>query len=530
MTSPVFTGYLEDPYLDTPPDYLGGTGQDFFGMQVSRQILDFPGAQGMQTQLTIEALEEVGYQVSRTIEATEELGMQVARFINDFPGAEAMQVVRVTSMEHTVGSQVQLTVTAEKDLGMQTSRHIYDTGDMGMETTAMFTGQTHAKGMNIRRTQNFPHINCSEGAYLSDTYLTAPYLYGRTFCVHGTMQVARTIQETKELGSQVSRTIAETKELGSQVKRIVQDLKEMAMQVQRTFTSNLGMQLTKVLYNINRLRVLVDFPSRGASTVGGTNAWGNVVGTGQNWVATSTAVGDFSPFNLNTDIVEQRWQSVASVTSANLSCDTEVTQGVSIDTLAMLNHNLTSSAVITLEGADNASFSPVGETIPLTWTLENIYYVAPTFPHNQWRYWRIVISDPTNSDNYLRVGTLIFGTTVILQGECFVDEVRRRKKHFVDAVRTAGFTNASNDRALKKSISLDFRNMVYGRGNFANLIEIFDFARTSLKCLWIPDPTDPARFAVFGKLAAIPEEVHHNLGTGTDADTVDFSVEVDEAL
>lgn len=530
MTNPVFTGYLEDAYLQTPPDYLGGTGLDFFGMQVNRMVLDYPGPQGMQATPTIYDDSSVGMQTSRTIASEKDLGMQTSRSILDYRASEAMQVVRVSHIDRAYGAQTTLVVTSSRTLGMQTTRHVYDDGPVGMQTMRMFTGQAKNVGMNIRRTQNFPHINCSEGAYLADTYLTAPYLYGRTFCVHGTMQIQRTIAETKELGMQASRTIAATKPVGSQIKRTVADFKEMGMQVQRLFAGNLGMQVRFVLYNTNRLRILVDFPSRGASAPSGTNAWGNALGTGQNWQASSTETGDFSVFNLNTDIVEERWQSAATVTAATLACDTEVTQGVTIDTLAILGHNLTSSAVILLEGANNGSFSPVGETIPLTWSNDNIYYVAPTLPTTQWRYWRIVIGDSTNPENCLKVGTIVFGNAVILQGECFVDEVRRRKKHFVDAVRTAGFTNASNDRALKKSVSLEFRNIVYNRGNFANLVDIFDFARTSLKCLWIPDPQDPSRFGVFAKMVAIPEEVHHNLGTGTDADTVDFSIEVDESL
>jgi len=88
-------------------------------------------------------------------------------------------------------------------------------------------------------------------------------------------------------------------------------------------------------------------------------------------------------------------------------------------------------------------------TINLDATEENIYYIAPEFPTQQYRYWRFVINDVTNPDTYLQIGTIIFGTTVILQGECFVDELTRRTKHFSDKVQTEGFTNVSNDRALE---------------------------------------------------------------------------------
>jgi hypothetical protein len=212
-----------------------------------------------------------------------------------------------------------------------------------------------------------------------------------------------------------------------------------------------------------------------------------------------------------------------------LTCDTQVVQGILIDTFAMLNHNLTTSATISFQGSNDSLFSTIGVTIPIEATEENAYYIAPTFPTDQYRYWRLVIADITNPDGFLQIGTILFGTTVILQGECFVDEVIRRTKHFSDKVQTEGFTNVSNDRALKYATGLEFRNIQYGRGNFKNLKSIFRTARTSLKCLWIPDPQDPPRFAVFGKLTQIPEERHVNLGPDA-SDNVDFSVEVDESL
>jgi hypothetical protein len=115
-----------------------------------------------------------------------------------------------------------------------------------------------------------------------------------------------------------------------------------------------------------------------------------------------------------------------------------------------------------------------------------------------------------------------------MQGESFVDTVRKRKIHFSDKVQTEGFTNVSNDRALKRAINIDFQKIAYARGNYKSLVGVFDYSRTSLKCLWIPDPLKPDRFAVFGKLTTMPEETHLNMGEG--ADYVDFAMEVDESL
>lgn len=585
MTNPVFTGYLEDPYLESPPNYLGGTATDHFGMQVSRtinfeksngmqvnRIINSEDANGMQTQRVIAFEKSNGMQVSRQVGSDSDRGMQVLRNITNFLDDNGMQVQRVISADKDIGMQTQRVIAADKDNGMQVQRNITNFPKANGMQIYRNVASDKFVGMELRRSLSFPHIACVEGGYLGvgTTYLSGPYL-AEHFCVHGPMQVSRTINADKDNGMQVTRDITADKDNAMQVQRTINADKDIAMQTQRIiraekangqqvqrtiqadkdigmqtqriihadvdtamqlnrFNAKIqGMQITRILYNTTNLRVMCTFPSRGIVSGVGTNAWGNTIATGQNWISTSTAAGDFTPFNLNTDIVEQRWQSAASVTTATLSCDTEIAQGTSIDTLAILDHNFTSSAVVTLEGADNGAFSPTATSIPLTWTRGNLWYIAPTFPIQQYRYWRLIIADPTNSDGYLRVGTIVFGTSIIMQGECFVDEVRRRHKHFVDRNPTEGFSNASNDRALKMNVGLEFKNLEYGRGNYNNLRDIFSTARTSLKCLWIPDPQDPTRFGVFAKITNMPDETHKNMGPGA-SDTVDFGLEVDESL
>lgn len=327
-------------------------------------------------------------------------------------------------------------------------------------------------GWEIRRDFSIAHALCESMGYLEEEYLEGSYL-------------ARCM------------------------------IAQMGFQVDRKFIKVMGFQANLVLYNTTFLRVLCDFGSRG--------------NTGLNWTADSTEAGDFDINNVNTDIVEQVWRSQTGTVSATLTCDTEVAQGIAVDTLAILNHNFTSSATITIEASNSPVFSPVGETIQLEWEEENIYYIAPEFPINQWRYWRILVSDGTNPDNYLQAGTIVFGTCSLLSQESFTDEVTRTQKHFADKIATEGFTNVSNDRALKRQVDLEFLNVVYNRGNYKKLTDVFKTARTSLKCLWIPDPQEASRFAVFGKLTDIPPERHKKMGPN-EADTVDFSISLDESL
>jgi hypothetical protein len=155
---------------------------------------------------------------------------------------------------------------------------------------------------------------------------------------------------------------------------------------------------------------------------------------------------------------------------------------------------------------------------------ENMYYIAPSLPLTPYRYFRFIIEDTGSTT--IQVGTILFGSSIIFQGECFVDTVQFGKKQFADKVFTEGHTNISNDRGKKRFLALEFKDLNFGKANFRNLRDMFDDAGTILKCLWIPIPQTASRFAVFGKLNEIPEETHNTKGD----DYVSLSVRVDESL
>lgn len=269
-----------------------------------------------------------------------------------------------------------------------------------------------------------------------------------------------------------------------------------------------------VIYNTNNLRILADFPSRGIS--------------GENWTASSTQAGDFSANNLNSDITELVWRSADGVkTGLTLICDTEVPQGVFVDTVALLNCNFSGSASVFLDGSNDLGFATVATvSIPLE-NKKNAYYIAPVLPFQSYRYWRFRIDDIGNANNFVSIGTIVFGSAVIFAGECFTDVVKFGRRQFVDQVFTEGFTNVKNDRGQKNNLSLDFRQINFLKANYRNLVEIFENKSTLLKCLWIPTPQYASRYAVFGKLTELPNESHNDRGAGHDY--IDLSVTVDEA-
>ena len=510
MSTTTTKGYLELSYLSTP--YLGGEIYLAHQTQVNRQIANRPHVAPMQVERVINAAHSVNAEVERLINSDHEIGVQVERS-NATLHITKSQVERVITGTKIKHSQVTKTISGDSNVNSQVNRFIDDLSyNVATEIDRFISEREINTGMEIRRGVN-THEVCD--TYLVDAYLTKKYLAPR-YCVQMRMQIERMLGVQDKTLMQVERVIADKlKSFKSEVERRIDKTKNIGMQIDRIQARVLSMQVVQALYNVTNLRILSDFASRGT--------------TGLNWTANSTMPGDFSVNNVNTDIDEQVWRSnTGTITGLNLTCDSEISQGVFVDTIAIRNHNLTTSASFVVQGSNSPSFATIGFSETLFVKKDNFYWISPTLPIQSYRYWRFLISDPTNTNPYIQIGTILFGSSQIMAGECFVDNVTKSTKHFADKVRTEGFTNVSNDRALKYAVGLEFRSLNFRRSNYTMLRNIFDTARTTLKCLWIPTPQYPERFAVFGKLAAIPVENHND--KGEDADYISFSVEVDESL
>jgi len=350
-------------------------------------------------------------------------------------------------------------------LGMQVG---FAYKNIGMEVGEVTT-DVYPLGMSVNYT-DFPHR--VHDVYLNNDYMTTDYLQASQ-CVFVGMQV---VQETPK---------------------------------------KVGMQIEQVLYNTCAFRVLCEFASRGTVAL-----------DGDNWTATNQETGDFSPNNLNTDIVEEVFRSTS--TSVTLTVDTGVAQGVGIDTLAFINHNLTEGAIVQMQGSNDNFASAPNFTTNLEVTSENLFYIATSIPNlvQTNRYWRFVIQDTSNADGYVQIGVIVFGRADIFSKDavlgCPSEPITAGKTHFKDEISTEGFTNVMNDRTTKRFLRLEFEKiLVEGTNqqgtNFNILVDYMDFARTSIKCLVIPTPgcivdgvdypdvNKAKRFAVFSKIVRLNE-------------------------
>lgn len=460
-------GYLEADYLVDP--YFQGTA--FFGTLM---------------------------QIDRRVDDSKPVDMQALRQV-DKPQSLASQVLRELTKQKTILAEVDRVFQGEEK-------------QINVEVDRLISSVVKAIDFEVSR-GGLLQGGCSHTGYLLAGYLTEPYAT-EFICVRLPMQVSRKPRVEIVTNAQVSREITTTKALKSQAERRIDKTKTVKFQVEARKSKTILMQVRKVLYNTFNIRVLWDFPSRG---------------NGNNWtLPTGTAAaGDFGPNNLNTDIVEQVFRST-SASSVVLACDTGISNGVFVDTIGILNHNLTNSAVIQVEGSQSPSFNNTVTYALKSDGTNNIIWIKPTVALQSYRYWRFSFADNSNPDGYIQIGAIVFGSASIFQGENIVDTIVKTQKHFADKVATEGFTTVSNDRTVKTSVSLEFRNLSYGRENYEMLTKIFDYCRTSLKALWIPTPRSPTRFGVFGKLASLPSEQHESYGA--EADYVSFSIEVDESL
>jgi hypothetical protein len=350
------------------------------------------------------------------------------------------------------------------------------TGDQGAQVFFSISGEKHV-GVQFNGYSNVGHLTCDDiSGYHTLPYHTTSYHNGRTCAGIGA-------------------------------------------QVQALRVSAQGAQFRAGIYNVDNLRIMCEFPSRGDD--------------GLNWTASSTKPSSTSSFtvnNVNTDVVEQIWRSDDGVkTGITLDCDVGVGKTVFMDTFAMLNHNLTTSATVNLLMSDNPGHAPIGETVVLTMDDANDFvYIKPELPTVGYRYFRLAINDLTNPEDFLSVGTIVFGEAIIFAGECFVDRVRKTPVNFTDSITTEGFTNVQNDRGIKNKVRLEFKNIRFNGPNFEKINEdVFLSARTILKCLWVPTPQFPLRFTTFAKMTKIPEQTHNV--KGEDLDYIDFVIETDES-
>lgn len=114
--------------------------------------------------------------------------------------------------------------------------------------------------------------------------------------------------------------------------------------------------------------------------------------------------------NLKIEPIAKPWRTIEGQT-AGQTLQIDFSSAKDADIVALVNHNLTVNAVITLNGGSSAA--PDGgefQTVisPTARTARRI------FTAQSWRYWLLDIDDPLNGDGYIEIGMLVLGSKTAL--------------------------------------------------------------------------------------------------------------------
>jgi hypothetical protein len=301
-------------------------------------------------------------------------------------------------------------------------------------------------------------------------------------------------------------------------------------------------------YNLSQIRILWEIASDGLK-------WANIKGN-------SVQVGgDFSVLNVKSDVVEQVWRSLLDKDDDSawfiIDCgETEVsgtaTKAIMFDTLALLNHNLSPTAKISVYGYGSASTgaaptkaqmlangdavvtlfkdkSPKADYADFIWVMPVADYATTIIKPR--RYWMVHIKDPANTNEvntapsgeapsmkkYIQIGRFVAGeATIFTTEENITSEIEYQEVSYKDEVRITGFTSISNARSIKKKIKTELKNInalasdtsASGRTfhNYKNIKRFIRYCRDTLKSLVIVDSRDPYMFYAYGKLTETPVE------------------------
>lgn len=471
-------GYMEEYDYMEDPSYMANVAKGSFGLQFERVIRD-----------------------------TKSYGLQHEKVIN-LASARALQHEKVIASSKAIGLQYEFTLRTSKTYGLQYQLGIQNGKSYGLQFESTINT---SKVFGLQFTASKFRTKILDGSYYETDYMTDFYMAERA-CLTLPIQWQSEVADSQGFGLQYEIITKGERVVPLQYSFTITTAKAYGVQYDAVSVRAYGLQFTSVLYNITRPRILCDFDSRGTTT---TNVTSN-----------STAVGDFDPNNVNNDLAEKVWRST-STANVFLDFDTGLSQGSQVDTLGIFNHNLTVGANLFLQESNDSSFTTVGRTTKIPIELENIIWLSPNLPDDKYQYVRLLMQDPQNADGYLQIGIVVFGAARILSTECFTDEVDYGETHYKDIIRTEGQTNVSNDRGVRRDMTLDFNTIGYSSRDFTILKEVFRYARTSLKCLWVGDPKNPTRLGMFAKLSSIPRETQKNMGE--NADYVSFTVNVDEA-
>jgi hypothetical protein len=176
-------------------------------------------------------------------------------------------------------------------------------------------------------------------------------------------------------------------------------------------------------------------------------AYQNYVDTASSLTALTEATG-YSVINVQDQRLSVAYRSTA-VTAQTVTIDLGSAQA--IDTIAVMGHNLTSSAIVTVAANSSDSWpGATSQTVTVNSGMSLKYFTPVTY-----RYWQFQISDPANTSGYIEVGRLWLGDYITIDPSSTLDfTVTKRRAD--NAVHNEGRQKYASIRVGWREFSLSF--------------------------------------------------------------------------
>lgn len=227
---------------------------------------------------------------------------------------------------------------------------------------------------------------------------------------------------------------------------------------------------------------------------------------GENLVSiTSTADGDFDAVNLFTDPLRHVWRSTDTLTQEIII---KTTTAITIDTFAIMGHNFSELAVVTLEANTFNDFTspPISIGIPVTpknmVLTENLGF--------DMQYYKLTIVDPGNPCGYIEIGRIAGGISNIFLGgkENITDAFTVTLDDKSQSLTNEGFSRPSNSKILIRRLNGIISKMETKDGkdnsNYLKLLDVVCNVKTNRPFVFILDRGDPTLFLGWMEFTTLP--------------------------
>ncbi len=123
------------------------------------------------------------------------------------------------------------------------------------------------------------------------------------------------------------------------------------------------------------------------------------------------AYAGYGPANLFVNDRDKFWKTAVATPASNIVIDLGSAQ--TINTCILADHNLTSSATVTLSGNATDSWGSPSYSLAILSSANtdpSVNYISESY-----RYWRLLFDDTSNPDGFISIGKLYLGTYTELQ-------------------------------------------------------------------------------------------------------------------